>query len=509
MTMPGRHDIYDVAIVGSGPTGGYAAKALSEAGLRVLVLEAGPGRRRRETLRQYDDVRRRLGYRVEHDPRAIIRQPVQSSCSSWPTDPHAFVDDVDHPYATEGERPFAWIRSRHVGGRMVVRGHARQFYRMSELDFTAGDRDGASAAWPISCADLEPYYERIERWIGVQGEPNGIAHLPDSIMAGAAQMSPGARRLEAAVARTWKDRRVIPGRTANNRMAIADALATRTCTLRSNAIVTRLLVDPNTANVCGVSFVDRLTRRSRDVRARVVVLCASSIESARLLLASATRQHPDGLANSSGTLGRYLMDHTLLTGMVATMPLRDDELSATATWAYVPRFRNVSTADRRFVRGYGIQVFTCWRTCALTAFGEMLPHADNRVTLDPNRTDTWGMPIARIACAHRDNELAMARDEVEACREMFRAAGFETTRTTSELCAPGLASHEVGTARMGGDSKSSVLNGFCQSWDARNLFVMDGSCFVSQGVQNPTLTMMAIAARSCDYLIDSIRRGDL
>jgi choline dehydrogenase-like flavoprotein len=498
--------LYDAVIVGSGPTGGYAAKRLSAAGMRVAVLDAGPGRRQSSVVLLKDRMRRWLGYRIEEDPAAVRRQPVQSSCYAWPEHPHAFVDDVDNPYVSEPDRPFVWLRSRHLGGRMVVRQHGLQFYRFSDLDFKAGERDGASPSWPLEYADLAPYYDQVERWMRLRGAPDALAWLPDSVLAERRDLNSG-ERLLAAAARVQNESTLIAGRTANRPMPILEALTTRTCTLRAGAIASRVLVDTTTAQVSGVAFVDRWTRRAHEIKARIVILCASSIETARLLLASATPQHPQGLANSSGALGRYLMDHAHLTGWHATMPLTEPIPSP--SWAYITRFRPETRANGPFVRGYGIQVFTMWRECALTAFGEMLPHPDNRVTLDPDRTDRWGIPIVRISCGHRDNELAMARDQAETCRELLEAAGFETTRINDRLSTPGLASHEVGTARMGVDPATSVLNGFCQSWDIKNLFVMDGSCFVTQAAQNPTLTMLALTARSCDYLIDAYRRGDL
>jgi len=499
--------VYDALVIGSGATGGYAAKALSEAGMRVIVLESGQSRRQSDAVLLYDSLRRRLGYRIEEDPGAVRRQPVQSSCYAWPRHPHAFVDDIDNPYATEPGKPFAWIRSRQVGGRMLVRRHGLQFYRFSDFDFKAGDRDGASANWPISYSDVAPYYDRIERWMRVRGSADGIAHLPDPVLASEVEPNAGERLVKTAIERAWKDRRLIPGRTAAAPAPIQDAVATGRCTLRTNAVVRRLIVDPRSARVTGAAFVDRRTRREREVTAKIVVLCASSIESARLLLASSTRQHPDGLGNSSGMVGRHLMDHVHLTGLYADMPLVEPVRAA--SWSYIPCFRNVSSAAGSFVRGYGLQVFTMWRECGLIAFGEMLPHPDNRVTLDAARTDAWGVPIARIECVHRNNELAMTRDIVDACRDIFTAARFAVTRVNATLSVPGTAIHEVGTARMGADPRTSVLNQFCQSWDVRNLFVMDGSCFVTQGVQNPTLTMLALTARSCDYLIDAHRRGDL
>jgi choline dehydrogenase-like flavoprotein len=498
-----RRREYDVIVVGSGPTGGYAAKTLSAAGLRVLVLDAGPSRTVGRSVLHYDTLRRRFGYRIEEDPAAVRRQPIQSGCYAWPDHPHAFVDDIDNPYTTEDGRPFAWIRSRQLGGRMMVRGHGLQFYRFSDFTFKAGDRDGASASWPIAYRDLVPYYLRVEQWMRLRGSTNGLAHLPDSFLAGEVSLNVGERLLHSAIASTWQDRSVIPGRTACPPFPVSDALATRTCTVRLGAIVSHVTVDSRSGKVDGVAFIDRWTGRAREVHAKVVVLCASSIESARLLLLSATRQHPGGLANSSGAVGTYLMDHTHLTGIAADMPLSPDAAATPRSWAYIPCFRNIGDRAEAFVRGYGIQVFTEGRQCGLTVFGEMLPHADNRVTLDPERRDKWGIPVARISCVHRANELAMVADQIDVCNEILDAAKFKPWRLNTDVSPPGVANHEVGTARMGTDPKTSVLNGFCQSWDVKNLFVMDGACFVTQGFQNPTLTMLAIAARSCDYLLAS------
>jgi choline dehydrogenase-like flavoprotein len=495
---------FDVVVFGAGPAGGYAARTLSSAGLRVLILDAGEEPWRRRLTDRVDTVRRRLGYRIEHDPAAVRRQRIQSACYAWPEHPHAFVDDLDNPYITEPDHPFAWIRSRQFGGRMVVRGHGLQFYRFSDHDLHAGARDAASASWPLTYADLVPYYEQVEKWMGLRGTRNGLTHLPDSVLAAEMDLGTGERALREALVRTWPDRTLIPGRTAPPPVPAREAVARPNCTLRSGAVVTRVLVDTNTGKARGVAYVNRRTGREREVRAKAVVLCASAIESARLLLASATRQHPNGLGNSSDTVGRYLMDHTHLSGIAANMPVSASQ-AGPRRWAYIPSFRNVCSSRGDFVRGYGIQVFTEGTQCGLTCFGEMLPHPDNRVTLDPTRTDRWGVPVARITCRHRDNELAMRRDMVDACGEILAAARFTAWRSNTELSTPGLANHEMGTVRMGDDPKTSALNPFCQSWEVKNLFVMDGACFVTQACQNPTLTILALAARSADYLLSTFR----
>jgi choline dehydrogenase-like flavoprotein len=499
--------LYDAVIVGSGPTGGYAAKTLSEAGMKVLVLDAGRRQRHGNALLRFDDLRRKLGYRIEEDPAAVRRQRVQSSFYAWRVHPHAFVDDTANPYTTDPGRPFHWIRTRQIGGRMLVRWHGLQFYRFSDFDFKAGDRDGASPNWPLSYKDLAPYYDRIEHWIGLKGARDGIAHLPDPAPIGERSLNAGEALLKEAVERRWRDRKVIQSRTAPPPAPIYDALATRRCTLRTDAIASQILIDSATGRATGVGFVDAFSKKYRDVSGRIVVLCASSIESARLLLASSSPRHPQGLANSSGVIGRYLMDHIHLTGINGS--LRLNEPIPTSSWSYIPCFRNVTAPEAGFVRGYGIQVFTAWRECGLTVFGETLPHPDNRVTLDADRKDKWGIPIPHIAYANRENERALASDASQTCVEILQSANLELTATNSDMSVPGLGAHEVGTARMGSDPRSSALNSFCQAWDVKNLFVMDGSCFVTQGVQNPTLTMLALAARSCDYLIESYKRGSL
>ena len=291
---------YDAVIVGSGPTGGFAAKVLTEAGLRVMVLDAGPSRLQSEAILAYDRIRRQLGYRIEEDPTAIRRQRVQSNCYAWPTNPHGFVDDVDNPYTTDPDKPFSWIRGRQVGGRIMVRNHPCQFYRLSDLDFKAGDRDGASPSWPICYADLAPYYDRIERWMRVRGTASGIAHLPDAVLAGEVQLNPGERLLKAAIERTWTDRWLIPGEPRRLPFPSRTRWRSRNCTLRTDTMVSRLLVDAGTAKVKGVALSIASAADASEVTAKIVVLCASSIESARLLLASATPQHPEGLGNSSG-----------------------------------------------------------------------------------------------------------------------------------------------------------------------------------------------------------------
>ncbi len=498
---------YDAIVVGAGPTGGWVAKTLTEAGMQVLVLEAGEPEPMRRARLLVHRVRRRAGYRAERDSGALARQRVQSNCYAWSADPAAFVDDCDNPYTTPDGQPFTWIRARQVGGRLAVPQHGLQFFRMSDFDFKAASRDGFGTDWPIGYADLAPYYDRVERFMGLRGNRDGIPHLPDPLAGKPVALSRAERHLAQRITARWPERRLIVRRTAPAPIPIRAARATGRVTLRCHAVARQILVDRVTGNARGVSWVEN--GEEREATARVVALAASAIESTRLLLNSRCHRHPEGLGNSSGTLGKYLMDHTAITGIRGSFPRDVVTRKPRTAWAYIPQFRNVKRAERDFLRGYATSVFSMGPVVALTVFGEMLPRESNRVTIDPVRKDRWGIPIPRIACSHSDNERAQAKDAIDRCREMLEDAGCTLEPQDPVLAAPGLAIHEVGTARMGSDPKTSVLDPYNRCWDVKNLFVVDGSCFVSQGVQNPTLTMMAIALRAAENIVSLRWRNEL
>ena len=301
-----------------------------------------------------------------------------------------------------------------------------------------------------------------------------------------------------------------------------------------------MIIDPAGGKAKGIAIIDQVTKKAEEVFGKVVILCASTIESTRLLLNSSTREHSAGLANSSGVLGQYLMDHIFQVGVggyiqaAANYPYNNDD--GRANGFYIPKFRNVNERNQKFIRGYGIQgsaqremLPTNLRSIPgfgsefknavrnakdpapfrMGIWGEMLARKENRVTINKDVKDAWGIPVAHIECSHGDNEKAMALDGLESLKEMAHEAGFAVTAASPYLAPPGLCIHEVGTARMGTDPKTSVLNKFNQSWDVKNLFVTDGACFVSIGCQNPTLTMMAITIRACDYIVDEMKRGNL
>jgi choline dehydrogenase-like flavoprotein len=560
--------VYDAIVVGSGATGGWAAKVLTEKGMRVLVLEAGrqidPKKDYRMLTEPYE-----LKYRgLAPGPVYAPRQPIQSRCyAANEYSAHFFVDDIDNPYTTPEDKPFWWIRGRQVGGRSLTWG--RQSYRLSDYDFKAAERDGYGEPWPISYSDLEPYYDQVEDFIGVSGSYEKLPQLPDSKFLPPMAMTCGEKILKKAVESRWNDRKVIIGRAAiltkphQGRAAchfcghcdrgcdthsyysspgstLPAAAKTGRMTIRPNAVVREIIVDANTGKARGVRVVNQLTKLDYEEYARVIVLCASTLESTRILLNSKSRQHPNGLGNSSGTLGHYLMDHVFQISAGGVAPtlrgMEYDYSDGRANGIYVPRFRNISEKHPKFIRGYGMQGrvgmgYSYAHAKQRAGFGaefkkfvrenpnevnfwlgawcEMLPNKENRATIDPNKVDAWGIPVLHVECKHGDNERAMAKDALEAIREMVDAAGFQTQFATAMVAPPGFCIHEAGSARMGADPKLSVLNRWCQSWDVNNVFVTDGSCFASIGCQNPTLTMMAITARACDYIVDEFKRGNL
>jgi choline dehydrogenase-like flavoprotein len=550
---------FDVIVVGSGASGGWAAKRFAEAGLRVAVLEAGrklTDADYREHVPAYE-----LPYRGMSKAPLARERPVQSRSyavrewnSSW------FVNDVEEPYVDESDPKFVWVRPRIVGGRTNVWG--RESLRISDLEFKAASHDGAGVDWPLGYADLEPYYDLVEQYIGVQGMTEGLPGLPD----GRFQPPMAMTCAEVALRTSFKKafgRTLTQGRTANLSRSIngrqachfcgpcehgcvthsyfnasfttmADALATGRCTLVTGAMVHKVLVDPDTRRATGVSYIDRTTRQPREIHGRVVALCAQTQESTRILLNSATRQDPNGLANTSGLVGRGLMTHFSDSGATAELP----EFSTPPTvagprrpcWPMVVNFRNLPGGPQAkgFLRGYAFGTYVgtdvnlgvpgygrAFKSAAtspqpanvtMQGWGECLRYEDNYVSVDPNVVDIFGIPVAKIHLTPRENEKAMLADMTETAAEMLEAAG--ATNIVPLRGARGQA-HELGAARMGIDPKTSVLTPFQQTHDVRNLYVMDGSGFPSSPWQNPTLTIMALAVRSCDYVKEQLRRGDL
>ncbi len=475
-----------------------------------------------------------------------------------------FRNDLEEPYTTPKDKPFSWQgRMQVVGGRTNVWG--RHSYRFSDLDFKSASYDGFGEDWPLSYADVAPYYDLVEDYVGIIGISEGVYELPD----GRFQPPMGFTCAETLLRNRVKDklgRTVTLGRTANltrplnGRAAchycgpcergcitksyfnsafttVADALETGRCTLIPNAMVYKVLMDEDRHRARGVLYIDRVTREAKEVYGRVVVLSAQALESARILFNSGSNQDPAGLANSSGVLGHYLMDHLWVAGgAFAEFPEAVEPVVAGGperpSGVYVIRFRNTrDQKDPRFLRGYGFQgeggssfnlrapgygeelkkKITDPRTSMrLVGFGECLPYHENFVELDPNVVDTFGIPVLKIHMAWGENEKKMIPDMADSAAEMMAAAGARNIQPFAFMNrTPGFGIHEMGVARMGRDPKTSVLSQYQQAWDVENLFVMDAAGFTSGACQNPTLTIMALTVRSTDYLLEEMKRGEL
>ncbi|MGH7547546.1 MAG: GMC oxidoreductase [Gemmatimonadales bacterium] len=549
---------YDAIVVGSGMAGGWAAKELAERGLNTLVLEAGrpiePARDYIEHQPVYEFKFRGLGDRKQETERQFIQAkagPFEEQTS------HFFVDDVENPYTFPPDKPFYWIRGRHLGGRSVMWG--RQTYRLADLDFEANAKEGIGVDWPIRYADIAPWYDYVEDFIGVSGERLGLAHLPDGKFLPPMEFNCAEQVVREAVAKRFPGERVLTiGRcailTAPHRgraachycgpcwrgcitrsyfnavhVTLPAARATGRCTIRPFSVVHSLTYDERRGRATGVRVIDANTKEALEFRGRVIFLCASALESARILLNS-------GLANSSGELGRNLMDHTMGGGARGVIPGNEDKgvYGRRPNGIYVPRFRNVTTRHSDFVRGYGFQGGAGrggWGRGGSLAglgkdfkdalrdpgpwgftfygFGECLPRHSNYVELDPDKKDAWGIPALRVHCEWSDNEKRMLRDMSVTAAEMLEAAGARDIASFVENNPPGLSIHEMGTARMGRDPKTSVLNAHNQCWDVKNVFVTDGACMTSSACQNPSITYMALTARACAYAVEQIKQRAL
>lgn len=557
---------FDVIVVGSGASGGWAAKRLAEAGIRVAMLDAG--RALTDADYREHEPAFRLPYRNRANERIRETRPRQKdcyACTEWNYD--WFANDLDEPYTTPNGRPFSWQgRMRVVGGRTNVWG--RQSYRFGPYDFKAASLDGFGMDWPIDYADLEPYYDLVEDYVGITGMAENDPMLPDSRYQPPMGLTCAEVHVRGVIRKAF-NRTLTQGRAANlttpinGRQAchycgpcergcvthsyfnsafttVADAIGTGRCTLIQNAMVYQVLMDEDGRTARGVAYIDRQTRQVREVHARVVVLAAQALESVRIMLNSRNRQHEGGLANASGVLGKYLMDHTWVAGGAsAEFPDHPGKASvdgpARPNGLYVIRFRNRpgEAAHKGFLRGYGFQgggstsfnvqlpgFGAAYKTAvttqdgrttvAFSGFGEVLAYEDNQVAIDPDVVDAWGIPVLRISMAWKENELQMIPDMATTAAEMLEAAGGRNIQPFFHLDrVPGYGIHEMGIARMGADPKTSVLNQFQQTHEISNLFVTDGSGFTSGGCQNPTLTIMALTVRSMDYVMEQMKQGSL
>lgn len=508
---------HDAVVIGAGAAGGLAALLLTEAGLRVLVLDAGlPPSPMRTLARRlvHGAGRRLLGAsapkvldRLLNSPfgRYVIarRQPIQSLCYAWGLAPWQFVDDIDCPYVTPPDRPFVWLRARQLGGRVVIPGHGRQYYRHGPNEFFPVD--GLSPPWPLQAGELDPWYATVERRLRLAGSRDNLPWLPDSELSIVLEPTPDEATLQASVSARWPGARAIIARFAPPLDALEAAAQTGRLSIRSGAVVREVEVD-SSGCVRGAVWIDQQNRTEERARAPLVFLCASALESTRLLLLSRSPRSPEGLGASSGVLGRCLMDHVRMRVSGNGPPWLPGPLSGEGRCLYLPRFDARDLPAPGPGRGFGVQVFqqsagTGHSQFTLISFAEMLPRLENRVTLDPQRRDAWGIPVLHIDCRQSEEELLGARDQVSALRELAQVAGVTLTHVDTAPPPPGSANHECGTARMGSDPASSVLSPHNECWEARGLYVTDGACFPSLGSQNPTLTILALTARACDHAI--------
>jgi choline dehydrogenase-like flavoprotein len=563
--MSRNQTVYDAVIVGSGASGGWVAKQLTEQGMRVLMLEAGPPR-----LPTRDFTEHAWPYQVKFrgfgNRQALLeRQPIQRLCYACDEFSHQFfVDDHENPYTFPLDKPFMWVRGRQVGGKTFC--WARESYRYSDYEFKAASRDGYGENWPLSYQDLEPYYDKVESFIGVSGSREGLEQMPDGKFLPPMNLSCGGRLAREVIGRRfgWV---AMPDRVANltvvhrgcpachycdecqrgcytasyfNSPSVTLPAAARTghLTLVSDAVVSHVLVNAQ-GKAEGVYYVERTTHSHREARAKIVVLAASALESTRILLNSRSSSFTEGLGNSSGQLGHYLMDHFTLEGAGGFLPQFKSsrrEPRGTPCGFLIPKYVNTGErVNKSFLRGYrfdgdgsqelyahafGLAGFGSeWRRKVRTEIpyyfgmmvqGECLPRYDNYVTLDTEKKDAWGIPALRIVASYGENEHAMAKSMRNDVMEILDAMKVQDLQPPADrLSVFGKNVHECGTARMGNDAKKSVVNSFGQLHDMKNVFVTDGAVFVTQGCYEPTLTIMAISARAGDYIADEYRKGNL
>jgi choline dehydrogenase-like flavoprotein len=564
--------MYDAIVIGSGMSGGIAAKELCERGLKVLVIERG---KKIEHGADYNDSQQPwelpLNNQIPEDELAA-HYPVQRQCYAVNAATKKFwVKDSDHPYTTPEGKPFSWIRGYHLGGRSIMWG--RQSYRLSPQDFEANAKDGHGVDWPIRYEDLAPWYSHIEKFVGVAGTKEGLPQLPDGDFLPGWDMNDGEKILKAGVEAKFPGRKVIIGRNANlseaqphhealgrttcqNRsicergcslganysslsggLAAAAAATKGNLTIVTDAIVHSLVQDPKTGKITQVRVIDANTKVGKTYEAKIFFLNASALPSAQILLNSRNEANPRGLCNKSDQVGRNIMDHMYALTTAAVMPnVPKDSYyrGRRPTGIYIPRFRNVTEDGDGYVRGYGYQGgvmrmggkpqasmpgFGAEMKAAarklgpwfafISGFGEMLPDPKNRLTLHGTRKDKWGIPILHIDVAMGPNEAKMAKQILADGKAMLEAAGGMIMGQATEPGPPGLGIHEMGTARMGRDPMTSVFNGLNQAHEAPNLFCTDGAVMASSACQNPSLTYMALTARAADNAVKMMKEGKL
>ncbi|MFN5647315.1 MAG: GMC oxidoreductase [Sphingobacteriales bacterium] len=556
-------NVFDAIVVGSGISGGWAAKELTEKGLKVLMLERG---RDVKHVKDYVNANKapwEYPHRGGRTQEMIKDYPVLKR--DYPlneTNLDFWVNEKECPY-TEVKR-FDWFRGYQVGGRSLMWG--RQSYRLSDLDFEANAKDGIAVDWPIRYKDLAPWYDHVERFAGISGNRDGIPQLPDGQFLPPMDMNCVEKDVAARIKAHYKGARLMTiGRTANLTVAhkgrtqcqyrnkcwlgcpfgayfstqsstLPAAEATGNLTLRPFSIVKEIIYDKETKRAKGVVVIDAETNKTYEYFAKIVFLNASAFNSSWVLMNSATDIWPDGLGSSSGELGHNVMDHHLRAGASGVVEGYDDKyyFGRRANGVYIPRFRNINGDKRDYLRGFGYQGAASrqgWSrnvaelgigadlkealsepgqwTMGIGGFGETLPYHENRIFLDKTVKDKWGLPVLSIDAEIKENEKKMRKDMVADAEEMLTAAGVKNVKGNDGDYGLGMGIHEMGTARMGRDAKTSVLNEHNQVWDCKNVFVTDGACMTSAACQNPSLTYMALTARAADFAVSEMKKGNI
>ncbi len=563
-------EIYDVIIVGSGITGGWAAKEFCEKGLKTLMVERGrPVEHRKDYIGE--------GVKTWQQPyRGKVAQNlvetqhhVQQQCYAFnDSTKHFFNNDQDYPYSTSEGTKFSWIRGNQLGGKSLL--WHRQSYRWSDLDFEANSKDGFGTEWPIRYKDLEPWYDYVETHVGISGSKEGIPQLPDSQFIEAFEFNSVEKRIKENLEKIYDDRKLIMGRCAHltkpaehhvkqgrgpcmarnecqkgcsfgayfstQSSTLPAAQKTDNLTVATNSIVHSVIYDEKSKRATGVRVIDCETMATREYYGKIVFLCASTLGTTQIMLNSVSKTFPNGIANSSGVLGHYLTDHCYNAGATADIPGFEDEYYSgrRPTSLYIPRFQNILDKNPKFLRGYAfsgeayrepwwefnnkpgfgvdfknnIKQGGGWKF-RVHASGEMLPRYENSVKLHATKKDKWGIPQLHFNCGYSENEKSMMEHAAQSAAEMFKALGFKNIHAYTKDDPMGLVIHEMGTARMGLDPETSVLNGNNQCHDVANLFVTDGACMASSAWQNPSLTYMALTARACDFAVKELKAGRL
>jgi Choline dehydrogenase and related flavoproteins len=552
---------YDAIVIGTGITGGWAAKELTQKGLKTLVLDRGRDVKHGDYPTATKDIWE-FPYGGRATDEDLKRQAVaaRSGYAITQASKHWFVDDTENPYV-EIKR-FDWIRGYHVGGRSIMWG--RQSYRWSDLDFAANAKDGVGVDWPVRYAEIAPWYDHVESFIGVSGRAEGLPQLPDGKFLPPMDLNCVETHLQQTIADKFK-RKLTIGRAAHltaplahspqrgtcqyrnlcirgcpygayfssNSSTLPAAEATGNMTLRPNSIVSEIVYDDSKQRATGVRVIDTETNEHLEFTAKVIFLCASTFGSTHIMLNSVSQRFPNGFGNDSGELGCNIMDHHLDVGAGALVDGYTDEYytGRRPNGFYIPRYRNLGSEKRDYIRGFGYQGGAGrlgWTRLMLDTtlgadlkqkaatpgpwyigmggFGEILPNHANRVTLDRTRKDKWGQPVLAFDAQLRENELKMRKDMVNDAAEMLEAAGFREVKTHDDETGVGLGIHEMGTARMGKDPKTSVLNKWNQVHACPNVYVTDGSFMASSACQNPSLTYMAFTARAVDHAVGELKR---